>query len=103
MSQTVIHQPRVVWDGARAFVRAAGGSQSGAFAALVLDLLGPDIHEALNDTRQRLLTESARTGGDRGVYDLEAGKWRIRLEELLRAHPELIGALRDLTARGLES
>lgn len=100
---TVIHQPRVVWDGARALVHAAYAPDFIHFAGQVHDLLGPEIHAALIDTRERLLAESARTGGDRGVFDLEAGRWRVRLEELLRARPELSDALRELTARGFES
>ncbi|MBG0565715.1 hypothetical protein [Actinoplanes aureus] len=99
---TVIHQPRVVWDGARALVRAAYAPAFVEFAGQVHDLLGPEIHAALLDTRHRLLTESARTGGDRGVFDLEAGRWRVRLEELLHARPELSGAVQELTGRGLE-
>lgn len=100
---TVIHQPRVVWDGARAFVRAAFAPSFPEFAGQVHHLLGPEIYTALLDTRDRLYAESARTGGDRGVFDLEAGRWRVRLEELLRARPELSEAVRDLTARGFES
>jgi hypothetical protein len=99
---TVIHQPRVVWDGARAFVHAAFQPSFPPFAALVRDRLGPEIYTALVDTRDRLFAESARTGGDRGVFDLEAGRWRVRLEELLHARPDLSGTLRELTARGFE-
>ncbi|MEU4427262.1 hypothetical protein AB0F81_42115 [Actinoplanes sp. NPDC024001] len=100
---TVIHQPRVAWDGARAFVRAATGPRFSAFADEVHDLLGPEICSAFIETRDQLLTESARTGGDRRAFDLEAGRWRVRLEELLRSRPELSGAVQDLTSRGFES
>ncbi|MEV6306782.1 hypothetical protein AB0M02_45805 [Actinoplanes sp. NPDC051861] len=103
MSSTIVHQPRVVWDAARAFVRAAGGPRAAEFAHLVRDLLGPDVQEAFTATRDHLAAESARTGGDRGAFDLEAGKWRIRLDELLRARPELTEPVRELTGRGFES
>jgi hypothetical protein len=36
--------------------------------------------------------------GDRYVTDVEAGKWRVRLEELLRTRPELADAVQELTA-----
>jgi len=36
MTQAVTHQPRVAWDGARAFVQAAGSPRSEQFAARVL-------------------------------------------------------------------
>ncbi|MEU8241391.1 hypothetical protein AB0C07_24350 [Actinoplanes missouriensis] len=102
MSTTVIHQPRVIWDAARAFVRAAWGPGYHAFASEAHHLLGPEIYEALMDTHEYLVTEAARTGGDRGATDLEAGKWRVRLEELLHSRPELIEPVRALTRRGLE-
>ncbi|MEU4560794.1 hypothetical protein AB0F72_20645 [Actinoplanes sp. NPDC023936] len=102
MSTTVIHQPRVIWDAARAFVRAAGAPGYHEFASEAHHRLGPEIYEALMDTHEYLVTEAARTGGDRTATDLEAGKWRVRLEELLHARPELTDPVRELTRRGLE-
>jgi hypothetical protein len=102
MTQSVIHQPRIAWDGARAFVRAAGSQQSENFASRVLSRLGSDVYGQFADTRQRLLTALVETGGDRYVSDVEAGKWRVRLEDLLRTHPELTDAVRDLTSEALE-
>ena len=97
MAQTVVHQPRVAWDGARAFVRAAGSPQSELFAARVLARLGSEVYGQFADTRQRLLTALVETGGDRYASDVEAGRWRVRLEDFLRAHPELTGAVNELT------
>jgi hypothetical protein len=54
------------------------------------------------DTRQRLLTAYVETGGDRYIADVEAGKWRVRLEDLLRREPGLTEVVRDLTAEGSE-
>ena len=89
MAQTVIHQPRVAWDGARAFVRAAAGQDYDGFADEVLGRLGPEIRDELAGTRDRVLTASIKAPGDRYVTDVEAGKWRVKLEDLLRARPDL--------------
>jgi hypothetical protein len=102
MTQTVIHQPRVAWDGARAFVRAAGSPHSEQFAARVLSRLGSEVYGQFADTRQRLLTALVETGGDRYASDVEAGKWRVRLDDFLRQHPELTDAVRELTSEAME-
>jgi hypothetical protein len=102
MAQTVIHQPRIAWEGARAFVRAAGSPHSESFAPRVLSKLGSEVYGQFADTRQRLLTALVETGGDRYAGDVEAGKWRVRLEELLRTRPDLTDSVRELTAEALE-
>jgi len=101
MTQTV-HQPRVAWDGARAFVQAAGSPHSEQFAARVLSRLGSEVYGQFADTRQRLLTALVETGGDRYAADVEAGKWRVRLEDLMRQKPQLIGAVQHLTDEAFE-
>ncbi|MFF5292717.1 hypothetical protein [Paractinoplanes globisporus] len=102
MTPTVTHQPRVAWDGARAFVRAAGSPHSEQFAAHVLARLGSEVYGQFADTRQRLLTALVETGGDRYAADVEAGKWRVRLEDLLRQHPEFLDPLHELTSEAFE-
>jgi hypothetical protein len=98
LTQTAVtHQPRVAWDGARAFVRAAGSPHSEGFAALVLSRLGAETYGHFADTRQRLLTALVETGGDQYASDVEAGKWRVWLEDLLRTRPELTDTVRELT------
>lgn len=97
MTSSVQHRPRVIWESARAFVRAARGPDFLDFGWRVRDRLGPEIYNELAATRDRLLAADLRTGGDRSASDLEAGRWRVRLEELLQAHPELTGALVELT------
>jgi hypothetical protein len=99
---TVVHQPRVAWDGARAFVRAAGSAHSEDFAAKVLNRLGSEAYGEFADTRNILLTALVQTGGDRHASDVEAGKWRVRLEDLLRRRPEMIDVVQDLTAAAHE-
>jgi len=95
---TVIHQPRVAWDGARAFVRAAGSPYYEGFANRVLRDLGRQTYGDFADTRHRLLTAFVETGGDRFAADVEAGKWRVRLEDLLRERPEMAGPVLELIA-----
>jgi hypothetical protein len=98
MARSVIHQPRVAWDGARAFVRAAGGPQYGALATEMLTRLGTDLYGELANTRQRLLTAQLEPDdGGRFTADIEAGTWRVRLEDLLRRRPDLIPVVRELT------
>jgi hypothetical protein len=98
MTQPVIHQPRAAWDGARAFVRAAGGPDYDVFAGKVLGRLGIEFADELDNTRWRLLTAWAETLGDRHAADIELGRWRVRLEDLLRTRPDLVGAVLDLIA-----
>lgn len=98
MSQSVVHQPRVAWDAARAFVRAAGAPGYDAFAARVLSRLGTDLYGELANTRQRLLSASVESSDDdRFAVDVEAGKWRVRVEDLLRTRPDLVPVVQQLT------
>jgi hypothetical protein len=98
MTATVIHQPRVAWDGARAFVRITTMPYYEAFAEHVRNRLGPQAYADLEDTHERMVDNLRRTGGDRYVPDVEAGKWRFRLEDLLRNRPDMAGTVLDLTA-----
>ena len=95
MSAQVIHQPRVAWDAARTFITFASsdGETYARFEARVDDVLGPRIREALRDSRKRL-NESPRPD----THLIELGAWRVRLEDLLRAGPELGEALQALAA-----
>ena len=98
MTATVIHQPRVAWDGACAFVRVAATPAYPVFADYVLGWLGAEVHADLEDTRERVFHNLVWNDGDRYVTDVEAGKWRVRLEDLLRTRPDLLEAVRQLTA-----
>ena len=94
----VTHQPRVAWDAARAFVIMAETPYYGDFADQVCRRLGPVVYEALENTRARLLENLDRTGGDRLASDIERGAWRVRMEELLRARPDLTDVVLELTS-----
>lgn len=98
MAQSVIHQPRVAWDGARAFVQAAGGTDYDAFAGRVFNELGTELYGELSESRERMMTALAETGGDRRASDIELGRWRVRLDDLLRTRPELIPVVQGLSA-----
>jgi hypothetical protein len=98
MTQSVIHQPRVAWDAARAFVRMAGGPGYDAYAGRVLTQLGTEVYGELANTRQRLLQASIESSdSDRFTVDIEASKWRVRFEDLLRTNPALVEPVRELT------
>jgi hypothetical protein len=96
MAQPVIHQPRVAWEGARAFVQAAGGPDYDAFAGRVFNEIGIEVYGELSESRERLLTALAETGGDRHATDIELGRWRVRLDDLLRTRPDLIPVVQSL-------
>ena len=78
-------------------------SSNARFASAVLDQLGSRAYGEFADTRQRLLTALVETGGDRHMADVEAAKWRVRLEDLLRTKPDVTSAVIDLTGQGFEA
>ncbi|MCI4064592.1 hypothetical protein MRQ36_19220 [Micromonospora sp. R77] len=87
----VIHQPRVAWDAARLVVDAVRDEDVFRwFSAAVGDLLGPTVEDALEVTRHRLLWAEHQAS-------IEAGRWRVRLEDALRDRPEVAGELHSLT------
>ncbi|WBB70627.1 hypothetical protein [Micromonospora sp. WMMD812] len=91
---TVLHQPRVAWDTARVFVGSVYDEDLFTWlSAEVGELLGPADRAALGETRERL-----RAATDQLPGLLEAGRWRVRLEDVLRGRPELAEPLRSLTA-----
>lgn len=92
MPQPRVHPQRIAWDGARAFVQAAADP---VWAGWLRDRLGAhagfDFRQYLLDSRDRLLA-SRRTD----AIAVETSVWRVRLDDLLRAEPELTGALTQL-------
>jgi len=89
----VTHHPRLAWDGAMMFVGAAHFDDLyGWLAPMLGDVLGADAFRALAETHY-LLRYSPRAD----AHNVESGRWRVRLEELLAARPGLAGALGRLT------
>jgi hypothetical protein len=99
MTPSVIHQPRVAWDGARAFVAAAGSEGFGPFADLVGKRLDITLYGELAATRERLLTAQIDGITDEHAAHAEVGVWRARLDDLLRRRPELLHTVRDLISQ----
>jgi hypothetical protein len=97
MTQMVVHQPRVAWDGARAFIRAAASEHYKPFADQVFAKLGQDVFADYEHSRERIFAALTRVPDDRSIIDVEAGKWRVKLEDLLRYHPDLVTEVRALT------
>ncbi|SCG68678.1 hypothetical protein [Micromonospora coxensis] len=88
----VVHHPRLAWDTARLFVAAADDAELFAWLAhQVGEILGPAHEQELRDTGARV----SYPAEDRSP--VEAGIWRVRLEDLLRARPEVVEPLRSLT------
>ncbi|WP_431884813.1 hypothetical protein [Micromonospora wenchangensis] len=91
----VLHHPRVAWDMARLIVSAVPDDRLFDWlCAEVGALLGPEHAGSLQDTRRRLQPWACTTPEAAAV---EAGRWRVRLEDLLRTRPETAEPLRSLT------
>jgi len=86
MTQRVVHQPRVAWDVARTVVDVADTSDdlSTWLTARLDHLLGPSYGRDFTTTRIRL-----RRGEPPSIRQVEIGLWRARLEDVLRANPDL--------------
>ncbi|BCJ75669.1 hypothetical protein CS0771_52130 [Catellatospora sp. IY07-71] len=94
MHTGVLHQPRIAWDAATMLVTAANADAElfGWFEAALAAVLGPSGRAQLAVTRDRLLRAERAD-----VRSVEAGMWRVRLEEALRTRPDTAEALRELT------
>jgi hypothetical protein len=91
---TVVHTPRIAWDGARVLVHAASAEATFAWMA---DRLGPILPDDMYD--DYLATRNHLIRPDRDdVENVEAGVWRVRLEALVQDRPELVGPLGALIA-----
>jgi hypothetical protein len=92
VTERVIHQQRLAWDGARVIVRGLESDYLYGWLNERLGvLLGPPYQQALSDSFNRLWwTERV------DAPQAEAGLWRARLSDLLQARPELAAPLRDL-------
>lgn len=94
MDSSVQHQPRIAFDAARILVDVSV-ADAGLFAWYcdqVAVLLGPTYRRELLATRKELTT-SPRLN----ARDIEGGKWRVRLEDVLRTRPDVVEGLHQLT------
>ena len=88
-TQNVIHRPRVAWDGARAFVQVI---EAGRYRWLS-EQLGARIGREAQD---HALACVVRLGARQGSELAEAGMWRVFLDDLLSARPDLTQPLLEL-------
>jgi hypothetical protein len=86
------HVPRLAWDTARAIIQAsADPAASAAFADWLTAHAGPSHGRMLVETHRRL-----RAGAGFESVAVEAGLWRVRLDDLLHDHPDLTEPLTRL-------
>ncbi|MGI8336571.1 hypothetical protein ACRYCC_42075 [Actinomadura scrupuli] len=78
---SVIHRPRVAWEGARAFVAAANTDAYWWLSEMVGRYLGVMYELQLAETRLRLQLEDEPFA--------ETAAWRARLDDLLYDQAEL--------------
>ena len=97
MAQTIVHPQRVAWEGARVFARAAESVWCGWLADRLGAHLGSAYRQHMIDSRARLLTSTRPD-----AIDIEVGMWRVRLDDVLRAEPDLAGPLVALTRETAE-
>jgi hypothetical protein len=89
---TTTHVPRVAWDAARAIVNATSDPARAAWFANWLNTnAGPQYGQLLIESHNRLAS-------GRGFESMavEAGVWRVRLDDLLHSRPELVEPLAKL-------
>ena len=93
MPTAVVHHARIAWDFAQQAVAAADDSDDRFrwFQAELGAILGPDHQHELAGTRRRLAGEIRPD-----IRSVEIGRWRVRIEDALGAHPDLVERLHDL-------
>lgn len=89
---TTTHVPRVAWDAARAIVHASTDS---ARAALLANWFtthaGPPYGQLVIESHNRLIADRAFES-----VAVEAGVWRVRLDDLLHNRSDLVEPLAKL-------
>ncbi len=95
METSVLHQPRVAFDAARILVNVSGAHDDDLYAWYgdqLAAVLGPSYLRQLRATRDELMF-SPRAD----TRNVETGKWRVRLEDVLRTRAEVAEGLQHLT------
>ncbi len=80
----------MAWEGARTFVDAADGNVYWWLSDMLGRSLGVTHQARLSETRLRLQREDA--------WPAEAAAWRVRLEDMLHARPDLVPVVLQLVA-----
>lgn len=91
MTQAVMHNPRVAWDGARTICRALESGFHPWLAYAMGERLGDPYRNYLIDSFNRLDAQPDR-------IMVEAGIWRVYLQTLLEQGPETRNAVVALLA-----
>jgi hypothetical protein len=93
MSTSFVHKPRVAWDLARATLAMAGAADEHFrwFGHEVERRLGWDMASELHKTRERLVRNERLD-----VHEVELGRWRARIEDLLAQNPRMTETLVEL-------
>jgi hypothetical protein len=95
MEASVLHQPRVAFDAARVLVNVSGAADEDLYVWYgdqLAALFGPSYLGKLLATRN-MLKRSQR--GD--IRNVETGRWRVRLEDMLRTQAGVAESLHHLT------
>jgi len=95
MQANVLHQPRVAFDAARILVNVSGARDDDLYAWYgdqLAAVLGPSYLHELRATRKEL-----RSSTRANTRNAEMGKWRVRLEDVLRTRAGVAESLQHLT------
>ncbi|WP_203906900.1 hypothetical protein [Rhizocola hellebori] len=93
MPANVLHQPRVAFDAARTLVDVCAADDIFAwYGDQLAAVLGPSYQRDLLATRTEL-TRSQRVD----IRNIETGKWRVKLEDVLRTRADIAERLHHLT------
>ncbi len=95
MEASVLHQPRVAFEAARTLVHISKATNEDLFSWYgdqLAIVLGAAYVGKFHATRDEL-----RRSRRADIHSIEAGRWRVRLEDLLRTRAEVAESLRELT------
>jgi hypothetical protein len=97
MTTRVLHPPRVAWDLARTTVAMAAAAEDRYrwFEGQIEQRLGLAFARELRRTRERMYDEAFSD-----VRNIELGRWRVRIEDVLLEDPLLA---EDLTLLRLDA
>ncbi|WP_155368395.1 hypothetical protein [Catellatospora vulcania] len=94
MNGSVRHQPRVAFGAATVLADVSAGDAAlfAWYGDQLTVLLGPSYRRDLFTRRKELVSAPRDI-----TRDVEAGRWRVRFEDVLRTRPEVVESLHRLT------